>query len=139
MNWGKGLIVAMGLFVIFIAVLTSIKLTKVNDLEHEDYYAREINYEQEIQAQRNANSFDKVEIKDQENFITIRVPESLEASEIRVILTRPNDKNLDKEYHFDDSKTHLISKDELATGVYKVEILYKVDGKDCLIKDEIKI
>src|SRR5690554_6466529 len=139
MNWGKGLVLAMVLFVGFIAVLTGLKLSKVNDLEHEDYYAREINYEQEIQAQGNANSFDKVEIKDQENFITIRVPESLEASEIKVILTRPNDKNLDKEYQFDDSKTHLISKDELAIGVYKVEILYKVDGKDCLIKDEIKI
>jgi len=139
MNWGKGLVLAMVLFVGFIAVLTGLKLSKVNDLEHENYYAREINYEQEIQAQRNANAFEKLEIKEQDDFVVINVPENLNASGVKVILTRPNDKNLDKEYRFDDAKMHLISKDELTLGVYKVEILYKVEGKDCLIKDEIKI
>jgi hypothetical protein len=49
MNWGKGIIIGMGLFMAFIIFLVVNLMMQKVDLESEDYYKREINYESEIQ------------------------------------------------------------------------------------------
>jgi nitrogen fixation protein FixH len=139
MNWGKGLTVAMILFMGFIIYLTVIKLQKTLDLEVENYYEREINYEQEIQAQRNANMFEKIMIKNDDEFIVLSIPETIDMANVKVLFIRPNDKNLDKTFHFEDTKILLIRKDELKIGKYKLEITYRIGDKECLQKEEIVI
>ncbi len=139
MNWGKGLTIAMALFMGFIITLTVIKLQKTSDLEVENYYEREINYEQEIQAQRNANLFDKLLIKNDDEFIVLTIPEATDMTDVKVLFIRPNDKNLDKPFHFEDTKMLLIRKDDLKTGKYKLEITYRIGDKECLQKEEIVI
>lgn len=134
MNWGKGLILAMLSFIVFIAVLTGIKLSKVSDLEDENYYEREINYEQEIQAERNANAFEKISIGNDDKFLIFTIPSDVEMQNAIVKFIRPSDKKLDKIYPFEQSKSLLISKEELKAGKYKLEITYQIDGKDCLVK-----
>src|SRR5690554_5679341 len=132
MNWGKGIAVAMAAFMIFIIVLTGIKLSKVNDLETENYYEREINYEQEIQAQRNANAYAKMQIKNDDSFVVFTIPDEVDMKKAKVLFIRPNNKEQDKTFIFEDSKTLLIDKSELEAGKYKLEITYLVDDKDCL-------
>ncbi|HRO75796.1 MAG TPA: FixH family protein [Crocinitomicaceae bacterium] len=134
MNWGKGLTLAMLLFIGFIVTLTWIKLSKVSDLEDENYYEREINYEQEIQAERNANAFEKISIGNDDKFLIFTIPSDVEMQNAIVKFIRPSDKKLDKIYPFEQSKSLLISKEELKAGKYKLEITYQIDGKDCLVK-----
>lgn len=137
MNWGKGLTVAMILFMGFIIYLTVIKLQKTSDLEVENYYEREINYEQEIQAQRNANMFEKIMIKNDDEFVVFTIPEDVDMSKAKVLFIRPNDKNLDKPFYFESTKMLLVRKDELQVGKYKLEISYRIGSKECLQKEEI--
>ncbi|MEY3438013.1 MAG: hypothetical protein RL265_598, partial [Bacteroidota bacterium] len=56
MNWGRGIILAMALFMGFILFLVVNIMLHTVDLESEDYYKKEINYEQEITAMKNFNA-----------------------------------------------------------------------------------
>ena len=50
MNWGKGIIIVMSSFVIFILTLVFILMSTRVDLTSEDYYKQEINFQKEINA-----------------------------------------------------------------------------------------
>jgi len=76
MNWGKGIVIGMVTFMGFIIFLVVGLMMNRVDLESEDYYKREINYEQEITAQENANNLDsKIEIVSNKDFVIVKVPE----------------------------------------------------------------
>lgn len=139
MNWGKGLTVAMILFMGFIITLVTIMIRTSTDLESEDYYSREVNYEQEIQAQKNANELEKISINEDEEHLVLKVPENIELPTVKVNFIRPNDKKMDKTFEFQNSKTLLVSKKELEKGIYKLEIIYEYEGKACLQKEEITL
>ncbi len=139
MNWGKGITVVMILFMGFIITLTTIMMRTSTDLESEDYYSREVNYEQEIQAQKNANELEKISINEDEEHVVLKVSENINLPAVKVNFIRPNDKKKDKTFDFQDSKTLLISKKELEKGMYKLEILYQYEGKSCLQKEEITL
>lgn len=137
MNWGKGITVVMILFMGFIITLTTIMMRTSTDLESEDYYSREVNYEQEIQAQKNANELEKISINEDEENVVLKVSEHIDLPLVKVNFIRPNDKKMDKTFEFQDSKTLLVAKKELEKGMYKLEISYEYNGKLCLQKEEI--
>jgi hypothetical protein len=139
MNWGKGIVIGMVTFMGFITFLVvGLMMNKV-DLESEDYYKREINYEQEIKAQENANNLEaKIEISSNKEFVVVKVPEG-EFQEIELHLTRPNDKKMDKRFKIQGTKSFLIDKKELEKGVYTVELSYMVNNKPCLQKESVSI
>ena len=140
MNWGKGIAITLGMFMVFIIILTAIKISKVNDLEHENYHDREIAYESEIQAQRNAKSLGLIEISDEdEEFLILRLPEGVEIKRVEIILLRLSDKSLDREYVFENTQTILIPKKELVNGLYKLDVLYQIDNESCLIRRDVMI
>lgn len=140
MNWGKGIAITLGMFMVFIIILTAIKISKVNDLEHENYYDREIAYESEIQAQRNAKRLGLIEISDEdEEFLILRLPEGVEIKRVEIILLRLSDKSLDREYVFENTQTILIPKKELVNGLYKLDVLYQIDNESCLIRRDVMI
>jgi hypothetical protein len=139
MNWGKGIVIGMVTFMGFITFLVVGLMMNRVDLESEDYYKREINYEQEIKAQENANNLEaKIEISSNKEFLVVKVPEG-EFQEIELHLTRPNDKKMDKRFKIQGTKSFLIDKKELEKGVYTVELSYMVNNKPCLQKESVSI
>lgn len=125
---------------IFIVILATIMMTSNVDLESEDYYQQEIAYQDEIDALHNANKLtEKVELSDHEDHIMISVPDSLNCNELNVEFRRPNNDKLDKSFQPDNSKTILIAKKELQTGLYNVFISYKMNGKLYLQKSNITV
>lgn len=139
MNWGKGIVIGMVTFMGFITFLVVGLMMNRVDLESEDYYKREINYEQEITAQENANNLEvKIEISSNKEFVVVKVPEG-EFQEIELHLTRPNDKKMDKRFKIQGTKSFLIDKKELEKGVYTVELSYMVNNKPCLQKESVSI
>lgn len=137
MNWGKGIAIVLTVFMTFILTLAITMMRTSSDLESEDYYAREVNYEQEIQAQKNAAQGEKISYVVGDEFIVFNVPNSLNSDEVQISLIRPNDKNLDRQYQFQRTNTLLIAKKELVKGRYKLEISYQSQEKECLQKEEL--
>lgn len=139
MNWGKGIVIGMAAFMGFILFLVVVLMMNKVDLESEDYYKREINYEQEITAQKNANNLKaKVEIVSNKTFVIVKVPEG-DFKHIELHLLRPNDQKLDKFFKIEGTKSFLIDKKELEIGIYTVELSYIVDNKPCLQKASVTI
>lgn len=139
MNWGKGIVIGMATFMTFIIVLVVGLMMNRVDLESEDYYKREINYQQEITAQENANKLEsKIEIISNAEFLVVKVPVG-EFKKIELHLSRPNDQKMDKLFKIEGTKSFLINKKELEKGLYTVELSYMVDNKPCLQKESVTI
>jgi hypothetical protein len=140
MNWGKGIVLGMSLFIVFILVLVIILMRQNVNLESADYYSKEINYEKELVAMRNAEAMDeKIKAISQEDHLVLQLPQEGDFGKVTIKLIRPDNNTLDKEYSFDDTRSFLIEKSELSKGAYKLEILYTFMGKECLQKETIYI
>ncbi|MEY3237311.1 MAG: hypothetical protein RI883_1412 [Bacteroidota bacterium] len=140
MNWGKGIIIAMALFIGFITFLVISLVSHTIDLESEDYYTKEINYEQEITALENGNKLnDKIVVLSQKEFVVVQIPEKENLSKIQIIFIRPDNKKLDKSYLISGTKSYLIPKTELTKGTYNIEIRFENNKTTCLQKETIII
>jgi len=139
MNWGKGIIIGMGLFMGFIIFLVVNLMMHKVDLVSEDYYKNEINYEAEISALKNNDQLPtQITMDSQKEYVVIKIPEG-KFSNIQLFLSRPDNEKLDKSYRIDGTKTFLIPKKELIKGAYNVELRFDSSEKKCLKKDKIYI
>lgn len=140
MNWGKGIIIAMSLFIGIITFLVVILMSHRIDLESEDYYQREIDYEQEINAMQNSNAFgQRVELLSQKNYVVVQLPEKDELKNVEIRFIRPDDNEQDKSYRINGTRSYLIPKTELIKGTYQIEISFEHQSKPCLQKESIVI
>lgn len=140
MNWGKGIAIALGSFMIFIIVLV-VKLMSSNvDLVSEDYYQKEINYSQEMDAVQNSEDLDeKVLLNITDTYVAIKIPENQDIKNVEVKLIRSNNEKLDRLYKVENTNTFLIDKSELEAGHYNTEIHYTIKGEKYLQKDTITV
>ena len=136
MNWGKGIVIFMAAFITFILVL-AIKLISTDvDLESDDYYAREINFGQEMAAVQKAEDLDeKVELKLIDGFVSVKIPESKAIENLELRLIRIDNDKLDRTYKIENTKTFLINKKELVKGNYRTEMYYTIMGEKYLQKE----
>jgi hypothetical protein len=140
MNWGKGIIIGMGLFMGFIIFLVVNVMTHRVDLQSDDYYKKEIQYEDEILAVKNANELnEQISINAADDFLVVKIPDSLNAQQIKLDLIRPDDKKLDQHLLISDTKTFLLPLKELTEGKYLTELHYLVKEKPFLQKSEVYI
>jgi hypothetical protein len=138
MNWGKGIAIALGAFVLFILVLAIKLMTTHVDLVTPDYYEREINYSREMEAVQNSENLDeKVVLNLIEGFLAVHIPQKLNLKNVELKLIRNNDKKLDRDYKIENTNTFLIDKKELVNGHYDAEIYYTIDGEKYMQKEKI--
>lgn len=139
MNWGRGIAIALVLFIGFIVYLAVVLMSHKVDLESEDYYLQEIAYEDEITALKNAARNENITVSKNETHVVFQIPAEKEYEAISINFARPNNENLDKTYKVESTKTFTIPKDQLVEGQYNIEISYTFEGKTCLQKEEIYI
>lgn len=140
MNWGKGIVIGMSLFIVFILVLVIGLMSHRVDLQSEDYYQKEINYESELQAMRNSSELEnRIEIIEQKDYIVIQIPNEGNFNRLRIEFIRPDDNKLDQSFKIENTKSYLIERKKLAKGKYNLEVYYTFNGKDCLQKQNIYI
>ncbi len=140
MNWGKGLAIAMGGFMIFILYMVITLMSKSTDLESEDYYQQEIDFEQEISAISNMNELDeKVNVTQNEDYVLVQFPEIEQLDSIQVMMFRPNNEKEDQLFELKNSKSLLIPKSKLTMGIYEMDIQFKIKDKVYLKKETIRI
>lgn len=139
MNWGKGIAIALALFIGFIIYLGVTLMSQDVDLETEDYYLREMAYDEEIKAIQNANNGEKIKVKNEDEQIVVVIPSNEDYEDVLIEFNRPNNEKMDKEFKMEGTKTMVISYDILQKGRYNLTITYLSDGKPCLQKEEIYI
>lgn len=143
-SWGTGIILVMLSFIGFILyfVITMSTNEKYNhDLVTEDYYAKEMVYQNEIDAEKNTkNLIDKIESKKVSNGWLITFPREFDTSKIEgtIALYRPSNKQLDFElplilttYEF------LIPESNLIGGRWNITMEWNYLDKTFIYKEKI--
>jgi len=142
-NWGTGIVIGFVVFISFIMYMVVHMLTDKeynHDLVTEKYYEKGTLYQEEIDAETNAQSLsEKVKIRNDNDGITITFPEDLDPSKIKgtVSFYRPSNKNLD----FDlpivlSSNTLLIPDNRLLEGRWDIKVDWTYEGVHYLNKDK---
>lgn len=145
-NWGTGIVIAFGLFIVFILsfvyrVQSNQKYD--NELVTDEYYKKEALVQGDIEKQENANALtNKVTIEKTAEGMKIQFPADFDYSKIngKVSLYRPSSQKLDFEISISLSSPHLlIPKSNLAGGLWDISIDWEYDGVKYLNKDSFRI
>ena len=143
-NWGTGLVIGMVLFIGFIVFLV-VKMTTNDKLNHdlvtEEYYKRELAYQEEIDAEKNSLSLSqKITGKRVAAGWQLTFPNEIDLSEVEgtVFLYRPSNKKLDFELPIQGSGSNLLIPDKnLLDGRWNITIAWSLDNNKYLYKNEI--
>ena len=145
-NWGTGIVIAFGLFMIFIlSFVYKVQSNQKydNELVTKDYYKKEALVQGDIEKQENANALtNKVTIEKTAEGMKIQFPADFDYSKIngKVSLYRPSSQKLDFEINISLSSPHLlIPKSNLAGGLWDISIDWEYDGVKYLNKDSFRI
>jgi len=143
-NWGTGIVVGMLSFMSFILYLVITMSTSKNyshDLVTDEYYAKEMVYQKEIDAETNTNNLSKKIIsKKVDNGWLIRFPETMKPEDIvgNVFLYRPSNAKLDFEFKIELSGNNLlITEANLIAGRWNIILDWTYKGKPYMYKENI--
>ena len=143
-GWGTGIVIAIVMFMSFILFLV-IKMTTNQDYNHdlvvEEYYKKELVFQQEIDAEENLKLLsEKIIGKKVKGGWLLSFPKEIEASKIKgtVFLYRPSSKQLDFNFPIELSDSNLLIPDKrLLDGRWNISVAWKYDNKDYLYKESI--
>lgn len=143
-NWGTGMVLVMVCFMAFIlyfVIKMSTDETYSYDLVTEEYYAKEMVYQDEIDAETNTNNLvEKIKSKKVSDGWLLTFPNELDPTKIKgnVFLYRPSNQRLDFEIPMELSSSNLLIPDKsLIGGRWNITIDWTYDGKPFMFKQEI--
>jgi len=143
-NWGIGIVLAFIAFISFIMYFIISMNTNdkyAHDLVTEDYYAQELEYQNDINKEVNAKDLaENISWKKTEEGVMIIFPKALKAENIsgKVFLYRPSNKQLDFETQISLSNHNLLIPDKrLLGGRWNIKVDWQYNGKAYLFKKEI--
>jgi hypothetical protein len=144
-NWGTAIVLAFIAFISFIMYFVISMMTNKkydHDLVTENYYQKELVFQQSIDKETNAKRLDEqVTWKKTPEGMLITFPQSLNIEEIegKVFLYRPSNKHLDFEMPITLSNhTLLIPDNRLLDGRWNLSVEWEYDNVKYLFKEEIK-
>lgn len=143
LNWGTGIvitIIAFMAFILFLVVKMTTDNTYSHDLVSEKYYQKELQYQDEIDAAKNAAKL-KENIKLQKTVEGIRIyfPEEFlsKKTEGKVFLYRPSNKQLDFEIPISlTNKYLLVPENRLVDGRWNITVFWSFKNTNYLFKEE---
>lgn len=130
-SWGHGILIALGAFMIFILgmIFYFTQTMQNSELITEDYYQEELLYQQVIDAKKRADALaEKPEVfLDSEGILIIFPQQERDLQDLKLILFRTDDKNLDikTDFSLNDKNQYLIPKKVLAKGSYTLKLMWK--------------
>lgn len=143
-NWGTGIVLAFIGFIAFIlyfVVRMSTDDRANHDLVTEEYYKKELSYQQEIDASKSASEAGaELKVEKTDEGLVIEFPEQFDPKKITgtVSLYRPSNKHLDTNFPISLSKTHLLIPDNrLVDGRWDISIKWEYEGKPFLHKQKL--
>lgn len=136
--------IGMVLFIAFILYFVIQIMTNKKyefELVTEDYYSKEMIFQDELNADRNSYELQKNIVSKRTNDgLLLTFPEGFDYSQISgtVNLYRPSNKALDFELPLKlDGSTFLIPDSKLASGIYDAIVVWNYKGKKYRYKNEV--
>ena len=142
MNWGHYTIIAFVLFASFIIYFVVRSFQQNFDLVAEDYYAKEINYEDKITRKRNFEKLNqKVIIKQLNQQIIVSFSGMDKPSEGSIHFYHHAQKIFDKTFpvFLDENNQQKITKSLLVSGRYRINIHWKTNDTAYIQQERIFI
>ncbi|WP_341214913.1 FixH family protein [uncultured Wocania sp.] len=143
-NWGTGIVLAFIGFISFIMyfIITMNTDSKYDhDLVTEDYYKQELEFQNDIDKQKNGNALEtNITWKKTEKGIVITFPKTFKVENItgKVFLYRPSNKQFDFDTAISLSNHNLLIPDKrLLDGRWNIKVDWQYNGKSYLYKKEI--
>ena len=143
-NWGTAIVLAFIGFISFImyfVVNMSTDSKYEHDLVTEDYYQKELKYQDDIVKIENAKKLDQnISLEKTDNGILLTFPKELKSTDIKgiVFLYRPSSKQLDFEIPISLSNHNLLIPDNrLLGGRWNIIIDWNYQGDRFMYKKEI--
>ena len=135
-NWGHGIVLALGSFIAFILFMVLIFPSGQQNAEMvtDDYYSEELNFQQVIDAKKNAESLnDLPTYKQLASGIQIDFPATIipDDSQVHFDMYRTNDSNLDvkKDLVLDENNSFTIPRQVISVGSYTLKVKWKENKK----------
>jgi hypothetical protein len=142
MNFGNWIVVAFVLFAIFIGALVVVCVRQDMSLVSKDYYREELAYQDQIKRINNTTGLNNKPgiVKIDNNTIQITFDKELKIENGKVKLFCPSDPKMDKDFELKaDVNTQLFNTSTLRKGMYKVKLLWVMDGKEFYYEEIINI
>jgi hypothetical protein len=139
MRFRNGIIAGMVLFMVFILSLVVVLSSKGSELTTEDYYLKDKNFQQNINARQLAMDIQNPAIVKIENkLLSIAFKENRLAENVKISFSRPNDKALDREVKI-GSVPSTVPVKFLKNGNYDMVITYEIEGKKYEQVEELSV
>ena len=140
-NWGTGIFIFIVLFVITCGVFLYYAATQRFSLVEEDYYPKELRYEEKLVKMRNVSALSEtVRIGIESNQLAIRFPAYFRGKKIEgtIKVYRPSNENLDVNLPIavDTALCCNIPLSRLSHGKYVVKVDWNSDGKGYYMENE---
>lgn len=140
MNWGKSIAVVLVVFIGFILTLVFIMISKDVDLVDEEYYQRDLAYNEEMIAIRNSNNLENnIQLIEDDNIISFKVPENEKIRDVLIIFKKPNNDADDFEIELGEKNQYGVMKKDLKKGYYNIEIGFRIGDKSFLQREQVYI
>ena len=143
-NWGTGIVIAIVSFIAFIlyfVITMSTDKAYKYDLVTEKYYQKELGFQKEIEATKNAVQLEEnIKVLKTKEGLQIKFPSNFSPKEIKgkVFLYRPSNKQLDFEIPISISNLYLLVPDKrLLDGRWNITVSWKYKNIDYLFKKEL--
>ena len=134
MNWGKKITIVYLGFVALIVTMVVISVRQKVDLVSPDYYAKELNYQSDINKLNNAKSLaTQLKCTVLNNALQVQFPSEHSSSNIqgKIYVYKPSDDKSDRVIDINATAgSQIISTNDFAKGMYKLTVDWSVDGKE---------
>ncbi|MBR8535480.1 FixH family protein [Carboxylicivirga sediminis] len=143
-NWGHGIFLVIVLAVAGFLSMVFITTRERIDMVTEDYYPKELRYDDQIEKIKNYNALSKKVEVTLGDALYIQFPDNIaNAPDINglVHLYRPSDKDLDieKGIQLDSSYAMSIPLSDLMSGKYELIIEWQANGQPYLTKEVVYV
>ena len=143
LNWGVGAFSLFGAFVLMMLSFVYITLQQNIDLVTEDYYEKEVDFDNLQREKANAIRLpEQVTWLIENDQFVITIPnDSSPSHRVSVVFYKTSDKSLDRKYEFkqtSDSKLHVPLQD-LAQGMYQLQVRWTTEKSKYYHEEGISI
>ena len=144
LSWGKRIAMLYIGFVALIVVMITMSMRQKVELVSDDYYDRELAFQEKIDEMNNANALpEKIIHSITDNSFLIVFPSQFKTNVVEgeILFFRPSDasKDFKSAIQLDGDAKQLIDRKNLSKGMYKMQIYWKANGTAYFVEETIVI
>jgi hypothetical protein len=141
-NWGTGLAITLGIFVIGMGTVLYKALNQRHDLVTTDYYAKELAYQETIEQKKNAAALDeKCALKLEEEELLLHFPASLNGLKASAEIEMYSPTHAEKDFYISQKDWTVssleIPKEKLSAGKWIAKVNLNTETDDYYFETDI--